>query len=177
VEHLASEKALDLVRRLESGAWDLEGRDPGEVTGFLSTVARNGLVDLFRERGRHVEHEEHEIEPAAGSAAAPELPPVPLERKAFARSLRDCASRLTARDRTVWFFRVFYDLRSREIAQHPEVRLKPAHVDVILQRCRKAVGECMSRKGHEPGELPPGTFAELWDAFRMPRSPGRGGVR
>jgi RNA polymerase sigma factor (sigma-70 family) len=186
VEDLASEKALELVRRLESGAWNPEGRDPGEVAGFLSTVARNGLVDLFRERGRHVEHEEHderEIQPAAGSASVSETPAIRLERRTFARALRACASQLSARDRTVWLFRVFYDLRSREIARHPEVRLKPSHVDVILQRCRSTVRDCMSRKGHQPGELPPGTFAELWDAFRMPPSPrmpppaGRGEIR
>ena len=172
LEDLASEKSLDLVRRIESGSWDLSGRDPGEVAGFLSTVARNGLVDLFRKKGKMTAVEDDADLPDVPRDASPEPPEAAVERRAFAGALRDCAGELSGRDRTVWFFRVFYDLSSKEIARHPEVRLKAPHVDVILQRCRNAVRECMDGKGYRPEDVLPGTFAELWSTFRMSRTPG-----
>ncbi|NNE43225.1 MAG: hypothetical protein HKN12_03380, partial [Gemmatimonadetes bacterium] len=126
-------------------------------------------IDLFRARGRETALPDEPTAPPEAPARA-ERPEDRLERRRFAESLRDCAGQLTARDRTVWFFRVFYDLSSREIAGHPEVGLKAPHVDVILQRCRQAVRKCMDGKGYQPGDLPPGTFSELWAAFRAPAS-------
>ena len=60
------------------------------------------------------------------------------------------------------------DLPSKEIAVHPEVQLKPGHVDVILSRCRDQIRNCMGASGLEERELPPGTYAELWERLRGP---------
>jgi hypothetical protein len=58
---------------------------------------------------------------------------------------------------------------SKEIALHPEVKLKIGHVDVILQRSREAIRNCMKHKGFETGHMPPGTFTELWLSFQIGR--------
>jgi len=174
IEDLASEKALELTRRLESGTWDPSGHGASEIAGFLSVAARNGLVDLLRRKGRFVELTEG-VEPD-GAHRPPWVAPRPeadVESRAFTGDLCDCVGRLKQRDRTVWFFRVLYELPSREIAGHPEIRLKPAHVDVILQRCRSALRECMTRKGHDVTEVPRGSFLRLWEAFRMPENEGQ----
>ena len=62
---------------------------------------------------------------------------------------------------------MFYDMSSKEIASHPEVCLKPNHVDVILLRARQLITKCMRSRGYEPGDALPGTFVELWKAFRV----------
>lgn len=169
VEDVASEKALELVRRLESGAWDPSGHGPGAIAGFLGTVARNGLVDRFRKQGKHMELRDEDAEAQPSEAPVDGNADARLESRVFATALQDCAARLKERDRCVWFFRVFYELPSREIAAHPEIRLKAPHVDVILQRCRRAVRDCMRKKGHEVTELPRGTFLHLWETWRMPK--------
>ena len=58
---------------------------------------------------------------------------------------------------------------SKDIAVHPELCLKASYVDVLLQRVRQAIRDCMLRKGFEAQDMPPGTFAELWGAFRLER--------
>jgi RNA polymerase sigma factor (sigma-70 family) len=174
-EDIAAQKSLDLLRKCEEGLWDPEGRTAAEIAGFLSTVARNGLVDLRRRRERLVDPggedgdraswEERVTaldarDPAAGT------PDAGIESAQFARALRDCAQRLQPRSRRIWFFRVFYDMSSKRIAAHPEVELNPGHVDVLLQRCRETLRRCMERAGYTPREIPPGSFVALWEAFR-----------
>ena len=73
---------------------------------------------------------------------------------------------LQPRHRTIWIFRIFYELRTKAIADHPEIGLKPGHVDVILHQCRQKVTECMAAKGLQARDMPPGCYAALWRAFR-----------
>lgn len=49
---IAAQKSLELLRRAEEGAWDVGGRNAGELAGFLGQVARHGLVDHLRRRER-----------------------------------------------------------------------------------------------------------------------------
>jgi RNA polymerase sigma factor (sigma-70 family) len=177
LEDLSSQKSLDLLRRLEVGEWDMAGRTPSEITGFLSKVARNGLLDLLRERRRRVEPKESD--PEQPHAPSPEpmdradgivgenAPDSRVSRREFVDALRQCVARLPLRSQWIWFLRVLGGLPSREIAAHPEVSVNRAHVDVLLQRCRKAVRKCMRSRGHEPHEMPPGTFVELWQTVRI----------
>jgi hypothetical protein len=65
----------------------------------------------------------------------------------------------------VWFFRAYYEMSSRAIADHPLVGVGVAHVDVINQRARDAVRACMRSKGHDLVEFPPEAFVELWEAL------------
>jgi RNA polymerase sigma factor (sigma-70 family) len=169
LEDIAAQKSLDLLRKGEQGEWDPTGRNPGEITNFLATVARNGLLDFVRKDRRHV-HPDPDGDPvwetqelASRGGANEEAPPnLQVERREFVEVLRGCADELQARSRRVWFFRVFLEMSSKEIACHPEVMLKPGNVDVILQRAREAVRDCMARKGYDPQDMPPGTFSELW---------------
>src|SRR5215510_6160439 len=52
LEDIASGKALELLQQAEGRLWSVAGRTPHEVAGFVARVARNGLVDLARRRGR-----------------------------------------------------------------------------------------------------------------------------
>jgi hypothetical protein len=56
-------------------------------------------------------------------------------------------------------------MRTKEIAAHPRVGLKPGHVDVLMQRARSGIRECMQQKGYQPQDMLPGTFVELWRIF------------
>lgn len=172
VEDIAAEKALELLARAESGAWDLSGRSPGEIVRYLERAALHGWLDhVSRERRETPEgwrggpHEDTEApaewqdssedDPVSGRAESGEL----------ATALVDCVGRLALRDRRVWFFRAYYEMNSREIASHPSVSLRPAHVDVINQRCRDALRQCMRDKGHDLLEMPRECFVRLWEAL------------
>lgn len=177
-EDIAAQRALMLLQRMTDGQWQPAKRSAREIAGFLSRVAHNALVDRLRSENRFVREDVLDaMASARGSAPlsleathAPTPPGGPadqaVERREYVEALRECARRLQPRARTIWFFRVFYDMPSKTIAHHPEVGLKPAHVDVLLQRCRAAIRTCMREKGHQPQDMPPGTFAELWTAFR-----------
>ncbi|MBU1702089.1 MAG: sigma-70 family RNA polymerase sigma factor [Candidatus Eisenbacteria bacterium] len=177
LEDIASQKSLDLLRRIESGSWEMTGRTDGEIMGFLSKAARNGLLDHLREKRRRIEPVDEDrpewdvgpdtLENAVRTMSPIDPPDIQVERNEFAAALRECAEQLSDRSRKIWFFRVFCGLSSREIACHPEVSLKASHVDVLLQRTRIMIRDCMRQKGHHPQEIPPGTFVELWKAFRL----------
>ncbi len=176
-QDIAAEKSLDLLRRIVQGTWDISGRSPAEIAAFVSTVARNGLLDRLRESRRWVPMQDvgqpergEALMSETSAAAAADSPDLMVERKEFAASLRRCAEGLNPRARLIWFFRVFYSMSSKEIAAHPEINLKASHVDVLLQRTRDALRECMQQQGYEPRDMPPGTFVELWKAFRLPEA-------
>jgi RNA polymerase sigma factor (sigma-70 family) len=177
LEDLASAKALELLVRSESGEWRIEDRSGAEVAGYLSTVARNALIDLMKRRSRIVPQAypgddsssaESDPDPAiAVITAHADAPAMALE---FVDSLRDCVASLQPRARTVWFFRAFYAMSSRTIAQHPAVRLQPAHVDVIVQRARSTIRSCMNAKGFEVADMPAGSFVALWEYLESLRA-------
>ncbi len=173
LEDLVAEKSLGLLRRIVSGETEFSNRSPEEIGSFLSKVARNALLDLIRKTSRRVEL--GEVDGVAWAACAArqgngmgqtDPPNTLVERKDFARALRDCAGQLSPRARRIWFFRVFYGMPSKDIAVHPRVCLKGSHVDVLLQRSRRAIRECMRRRDYHPHDMPPGTFVELWKSFR-----------
>ena len=170
IEDIASEKSLDLLRKIDSGAWDPCGLTDQDIVGFLSSVARNGAIDHLRRRRRHREIEvdlERNRKAAEGrSSYGLESPDAGLERRRFVAALRECAEQLKPRSRRIWFFRVFYGLSSQEIALNPDVALKPRGVDMLLSRTRRKIGACMESKGHRATELPAGTFVEIWDLLQ-----------
>ncbi len=162
---LAAQKAFDLMRMFDRGEWNPGTSVPGQVVVFVNRVARNGLIDAGRRAGGRTQplEEKHLARPAASDDADPGLG---ASRREFAEALVACAQALKPVHRLAWLFRVFYELPSRDIADHPEIRLNEANVNVILQRCRRQVGECMASKGFEPGDMPSGCFTALWSAFR-----------
>lgn len=171
IEDVVSDKLLDLLRRFDTTGWAPERSHPGEVVNFLDTVARNAVVDVIRRLARRTPIPEEAIDLAFATpdptfAREPESPESRVERSRFVGSLIECAGRLPARDRTIWTMRVLLELSSREIAEHPDVRLRPDHIDVILQRCRERVKACMGERGRDWTDLPRGTFLALWESTR-----------
>ncbi len=174
IEDLASQKTFDLLRKVELREWDLDGRQESEIQGFLSRVARNGLINVLRKGSREVHtngenRSEQPVEASDGDLHMSEehRPDVALERQEFVRELQRCVALLNERAQRVWFLRVFCEMSSKQIASHPDVRLEPGHVDVLMQRSRSKVKECMASKGLKPEDMPPGTFTALWKAVLL----------
>lgn len=168
IRDLASQKAFDLVGKIDCGRWSPLDSSAGELVNFISAVARNALVDELRRSGRQqAERFEDDLDRHRPSQWQPDAPGVSAERKEFIESLMACAERLEARHRLIWSFRVLYEMPAASIARHPDVLLKPGHVDMILGRCRDRIRKCMRSKGLDTRELPPGTFTELWKSYRM----------
>lgn len=167
IEDLASAKALELFSRCESGTWRVDGRSGGEFAAYLSTVARNAVVDLLRRRGRIVPEVSLNGGPDAAAPVAPAAAAADARVMAheFISSLRACLEEVQPRARRVWFFRVFYGASSREIAQHSDIGLRVGNIDVIMQRTRDTIRRCMQQKGFQPDDMPAGTFVELWEAI------------
>ena len=145
------------------------------MIAFICTVARNGLVDFLRRSGRNPIRQEENMDQfsrEASVAAAPvETPDALVDRERFALAMVDCAGALKPVHRRAWMFRAFLDMSSKKIADHPEIRLKASHVDVVLQRCRASLRRCMQDKGFDADTVVPGTFSELWRAFRLDEMP------
>ena len=166
LEDLASQKALELLLRAEQGVWEIAGRTEPEIAGYVARVARHALVDLARLRGRECpgpEDTEAWDVALAERVDGPARPEDGLAAREFVIALRECAASLTPRARQAWFRRVFLERPSREIAAH--LGISPAHVDVVVQRARAALRECMERRGHRELESRPGLFVELWRHF------------
>ena len=77
--------------------------------------------------------------------------------------------------------KAFYQLRTREIADHPRVRTSPTNVDTVWDRLRKELRTIFTGGGEGPEQFPPGTFVaflRLWEtAPDTGRTPGvRGGT-
>jgi RNA polymerase sigma factor (sigma-70 family) len=173
LEDLAASKALELLGRAESGAWDPAGRSGDEIAGYVSTVARHGLVDLARRAGRELPMDDLAQDrsdlatldaPPASRAARPEAD---VEGRELGRALRQCFETLDPRGRRVWFFRAYYEMSSREIGAHPDVAISASHVDVVAQRAREAIVDCMKGKGHDTADLPAGAFVMLWESLEL----------
>ncbi|MCK4305984.1 MAG: sigma-70 family RNA polymerase sigma factor [Candidatus Eisenbacteria sp.] len=175
LEDLAAENALDLLRRITNGKWEITNRHPAEVAGYLSTVARHALMALQRRsRRRALPRDENRDEWDMGQTGAGQTmgtvvsPDQRLECREFAAALRQCAEELSPLARRVWFLRVFCQMSSAAIAAHPEVGIRASHVDVRLQRTRRTMRACMKKRGYAPQDMPPGTFAELVKLFGDP---------
>ena len=170
LEDIASEKALEILSRAESGAWDSSGRSAAEISGYISTAARYGWIDHVQRSSREIPTSEEDesvlpVDAHLATATATAAPTSRAEAAELALAVRECAEALPARERRVWFYRAYYDMSSREIAEHPQVQLKAPHVDVLAQRARAALRNCLEAKGHAAGDPPPGAFVDLWEAL------------
>lgn len=169
LEDLASAKALELLLRAESGAWNPDGRHPAEVAGYVAAVARNGLarlaVQLRRELGPAVDAETLASGMPRPHVRTPATPEAAVEAREFVEALVECVGRLQARARRTWYLRVCCGLSSRDIASHPDVRMTAPHVDVVVQRTREALRTCLAVRGLQPRDFPAGAHAALWDCL------------
>lgn len=180
LEDVASAKALDLLLRAERGSWNPTNRSSGEVVSYLRATARHGLVRNTQQRSRTVPLERAVAREGEGEARTSEwdaplsAPERSVESREFAERLLDCLDPLRPRSRRVWLLRAVYEMGSRDIAEHPQVRASVANVDVILMRVREHLKACLAANGHEPGPLPAGTFTLIWD--RMSRAAAQDGA-
>ncbi len=171
VSDVAGEKALDLLRRIDSKSWNPAELTSAQLCGYLATIARNGVVDLHRLRRREVSAHDGLDVPltsgAWGGRDADEVSPTSgVDGAAYAQAISDCAAELSARARRAWYLRIFYEIGSADIARDPLVATTPAGVDAMLARCREQMRSCLAGKGFAIGPLPPGTFVRLWDMTR-----------
>jgi len=167
IQDVAADKALELLLRCESGAWDTRGWNGLRLAAFVSRVARNGVIDHLRALGPRrltdLPGDESWVARPALRATAADNPTTPVEATEYADHLLKGLEALTPRARTVWFLRVCFDWPSRRIARYPGVQIKASHVDVELQRSRERIRTWMETRGFDVREMPPGTFAALWN--------------
>lgn len=181
LEDLASGKALELLQQAEDTRWEVHGHEPGEVAGFVWRVARNALVDLARKRGREAPApvDAEAWDRALADRAATEAGPVELTAAGeFVSDLARCLEGLAPRSRAAWYRRAVLERPSRETAL--ALGLKAPHVDVIVQRARAVLTDCMSGKGHHSTDVHPQAFVMLWsrqgEAGGLDRLAGNGGA-
>ena len=161
VVEIAAGQASELLLRIDAGEWGPADLSATQLRGFLATVARNGVVDLYRKRRREVSIPDG-FDVPSGPAGEPS-PALAVDGDAYARAIADCAGRLTRRARRAWYLRALYEIRSADIARDPGVATTPAGVDAMLARCREQMRACLEGKGLPLGPLPPGTFVRLWE--------------
>ncbi|HEX4823596.1 MAG TPA: RNA polymerase sigma factor [Candidatus Polarisedimenticolaceae bacterium] len=169
IRDIASDKASDLVARIDEEGWDPAASTPASVRSFLSAVARNGVVDALRS-SRKVVLVGDDLEPLERGGVEGGGQDDAAIGGEFVDTLLGCLSGLTARARKAWFLRVFYEFSSAEIARHPDVASSPAGVDAMLARSREQVRACMESKGVAMRTLPVGTFVRLWESTVEERS-------
>jgi RNA polymerase sigma factor (sigma-70 family) len=179
LEDLVATKALDLMHRIESGSLVLSREEDGDVSGFIARISRNAIIDhLRRERTRRGGNND-----PAGSIDVTELaidpvhdgdaPSNRVELEELTRALEKCVENLAPRARRIWILRTFFELSSREIAEHPDIQLTPANVDVIVSRTRTALRACLKQGGFDASHLAVAGMARLWDRFvRVGREDG-----
>lgn len=171
LEDLVAAKALDLLHRIESGALVLRRDDTRQVSGFVAQTSRNAIIDLLRrERTRRGNgHAAGASVDASGLAAGHSndtiQPSNRVELAEVTAALERCIETLAPRARRIWIFRTFFEMSSRDIAAHPEIRLNPANVDVIVGRARTALRTCLQKAGMDASHLAVGGVARLWDRF------------
>lgn len=158
LEDVASQKALELMRRVEAGSLDLASMTPARVHGLLTATARNGIVDVLRrENVRDLGVEPH---------APPAGPDDALARREFADAIVTCLASLTLRARTAWYLRAFWEWPSERIARHPAIASTPNAVEVMVHRARASIRACLARRGLDPAAMPPGTFVAVFESMR-----------
>ena len=164
---IAAQKSLDLLNRIHSRNWNPRENSPGQLCRFVSTLARNGLVDHLRVVGSRRAYDSRTPEDtvAAPGLRRVEQPDERVHRTAFVEAMRECIHRLRPRARAIWFLRVMLDMPTRKIAGHPAVHMKAGTVDVTLLRCRNELRHCMEAKGFRAADIPRGTLAQLWQTF------------
>ena len=173
VADISSQKTLELMAKEDVSSGRLSELNPDQIPGFLSTVARNGLITFLKKARREaieLEDDDASAEPARVQRADAQHN---VESTEYAVALRECAESVEPKSRRVWFYRVFYEMPSKDIAAHPRVSMSPSHIDVVLHRVRTTVRDCMDAKGHDTSAMPPGTFVALWKLFHPVEGTGQ----
>lgn len=173
IEDLVAGKAFDLLRRIESGALQFRCEAPHEIPAFLARTCHNAIVDLrrrerLRQGGPHTADDAQALLEPETSLRTESSPSGRVEFAEMTHALEHCLEQLAPRARRVWILRTFFEMSSRDIAAHPEVAIKPSHVDVVVSRTRAAVQACLAKRGFEAADFDLVGIARLWDRFVRP---------
>jgi RNA polymerase sigma factor (sigma-70 family) len=170
LEDIVADKSTELIGRIESGEWRLEGTTETEIMSYLSSVARGSMIAHLR-NGISVRSDS-----GPGLSIQPHRPVRAGSRDRrdeshnFAEALYRCVNGLRPEWRRVWFLSAFNELSDKEIAATPGVGFKASHVEAILTRCNENISKCLEEQGYRSGQMPPGTMTELWLAFDRERA-------
>ena len=159
-------KALEILGAFARGDWKPGDYAPAQLQKYFALLARNAVIDTLRSGSQR----QREREVGDAPLAAVPTPTPGAEQQVthlrLAESVAACAAGLTRRARLVWFLRVFCDLPTVRIACHPAVRMQPGAVDMSLTRSRRAVQDCLEKRGFEPADVGSGAFIACWEVFR-----------
>jgi DNA-directed RNA polymerase specialized sigma24 family protein len=163
---LAAEKTAQLVEQIKRGAWTPTEENDVKIRAYIKQVASNTARAFWKRyyRSRGAEELTETLDQTPETVLAD-----PEEQAAG----EEAAARLhewlgTCKEAHAWIFvmKAFYQMRTREIAEHPRVRTSPTNVDTVWDRLRKELRTLLSNGGEAPARFPQGTFAaflRLWE--------------
>jgi DNA-directed RNA polymerase specialized sigma24 family protein len=162
---LAAEKTAQLVEQIRRGGWKPAEESEMKIRAFIKQVAHNAAKAFwkkyFRDRGGEELSDTLDSVPQT-DLADPEQQAAGEETAArICRWLRGCRPDHAR----IFVMKAFYQMRTREIAEHPAVRTSPTNVDTVWDRLRKELRTLLT-DGEAPARFPPGTFAaflRLWE--------------
>jgi DNA-directed RNA polymerase specialized sigma24 family protein len=164
---LAAEKTAQLVEQIRRGSWKPAEESEMRIRAYIKQVAGNTArafwKKYYRDRGSEELAESLDNSPQTGR-------PDPEQQAAgeeAARRLLQWLKTCRIEHALIFVMKAFYQMRTREIADHPGVRTSPTNVDTVWDRMRKQLrSKLTAEEGATPG-FPPGTFAAflaLWEA-------------
>ena len=143
LKDIACDKAVSLLNRIQHSKWSPAHEHPARIVRYLTSVARNGLIDHLRCRRVSSRVENYPIRNSHASSSSESL--------STAWDLVHASDCLTEKARVIWFLRVGIGLTSKETASHPLVRSSPGAVDVALARARATIkNELAGTRALEP---------------------------
>lgn len=169
---LAAEKTAQLVEQIRRGAWKPVEESEMKIRSFIKQVAHNAAQAFwkkyYRDRGSEELVESLDHAPQKTHADPEQMAAGEELAGRLMRWLRTCRPNHAE----IFVMKAFYQMRTREIADHPRVRTSPTNVDTIWNRLRKELRAIFSDGGEGPEQFPPGTFVaflRLWE-----NAPGAG---
>jgi len=163
---LAAEKTAQLVEQIKRGAWTPAEENDVKIRAYIKQVASNTARAFWKSyyRARGGEELSESLD------QIPETVQADPEEQAAGE---ETAARLldwlgTVKDAHAWIFvmKAFYQMHTKEIAEHPRVRTSPTNVDTVWDRLRKDLRSLLSSGEEAPARFPQGTFVaflRLWE--------------
>lgn len=164
---LAAEKTAELVGQIRKGRWRPGDEDDGKVIAYIRQVARNTAREFWRKWYRERGGEREMEEPEAARDISPASPESCAAGRETAARLHEWLGGYKPLHAEIFVMKAFYQMKSREIAEHPRVETSPTNVDTVWDRMRKDLRSLLVENGGGVDRFPPGTFSAfliLWEA-------------
>jgi len=164
---LAAEKTAQLVEQIRRGSWKPAEESEMRIRAYIKQVAGNTAraywKKYYRDRGGEELSETMDDRPLADAVDPEEQAAGEEIARQLIRWLKTCR----IEHALIFVMKAFYQMRTREIAEHPRVRTSPTNVDTVWDRMRKQLRTMFTADEGAPSRLPPGTFAAFlrqWEA-------------